>query len=314
MIKYIIAQNSNITELDSICEGCWVSLIDPSEEEILEIHKKTNVDLDALQAALDEEERSRIEIEDEYTMIVVDIPTSEEKHSKQTYVTIPMSIILAKNNIITVCSEENDIFSPFEQGKIRNFYTNMRTRFILQLLYRNASLFLHYLRSINKKSEIVERRLHNSTQNKELIQLMELERSLLYFTTSLRSNEIVLEKLLKLDSIKKYPEDEDLLEDTIIENKQAIEMANIYNGILAGMMDAFASIISNNLNIVMKILAVVTIVMSIPTMIFSAYGMNVNVNGMPLANSPWGFLAIITLCIVLVLISLLIFAKSKMFK
>lgn len=314
MIKYIIAEDSKIEELQSPCNGCWISVIEPTDEEVLEICKLTGVDEDSVRAALDEEERSRIEYEDDYTMIVVDIPTSEEKHGKQTYVTIPMSIILTKNNIVTVCNEDNDIFSPFEHGRVKNFYTKMRTRFILQLLYRNASLFLHYLRGINKKSEIVERRLHNSTQNEELIQLMELERSLLYFTTSLRGNEIVLEKLLKSDNVKHYPEDEELLEDTIVENKQAIEMANIYSGILSGMMDAFASIISNNLNIVMKILAVVTIVMSIPTMIFSAYGMNVNVDGMPLAASPWGFLSIISLCIILVMISLIFFAKSKMFK
>ncbi|MEG2939241.1 MAG: magnesium transporter CorA family protein, partial [Oscillospiraceae bacterium] len=189
----------------------------------------------------------------------------------------------------------------------------MKTRFVLQILYRNATLYLHYLRSINKQSEVVERKLHDSTQNRELIELLELEKSLVYFTTALRSNEAVLEKLLKTESIKKYPEDTDLLEDVIVENKQAMEMSNIYSGILSGMMDAFASVISNNLNIVMKFLAVVTIVLSVPTMIFSAYGMNVSEAGMPLAGSVYAFAIIILISALLSVAVAIFFAKKKMF-
>ena len=189
----------------------------------------------------------------------------------------------------------------------------MKTRFILQILYNNASMFLHYLRIIDKKSEEVEEKLHASTRNQELIELLELEKSLVYFITSLRSNEVVLEKLLKVDRIKKYPDDTDLLEDVIVENKQAIEMANIYSGILSGMTDAFASVISNNLNIVMKFLATVTIVMSIPTMIFSAYGMNVKSFGMPFADSPYGFAIVIVLSLILSLIVAIIFSKKDLF-
>ena len=190
----------------------------------------------------------------------------------------------------------------------------MKSRFVLQILYRTASLYLQYLRIIDKKSEQVENRLHKSTQNQELIELLKLEKSLVYFTTALRSNEMVLEKLFKNSNIKRYPEDSDLLDDVIVENKQAIEMANIYSGILSGMMDAFASVISNNLNIVMKVLAIITIVMSIPTMIFSAYGMNVAVNGMPFAESSYGFVIIVGLSLMLSLIVTLIFIKIKMFK
>jgi magnesium transporter len=159
-------------------------------------------------------------------------------------------------------------------------------RFILQILYRIDTLYLQYLRDVDRKSDNVEAQLHKSTQNRELIELLKLEKSLVYFTTALRSNEAVLEKLLRTELIKKYPEDAELLEDVIVENKQAIEMANIYSGILSGMMDAFASVISNNLNIVMKVLAIVTIVMAIPTMIFSAYGMNVNAAACPLPRAP----------------------------
>ena len=174
-------------------------------------------------------------------------------------------------------------------------------------------MYLRYLRIIDKKSEQIEEKLHLSTRNQELMELLELEKSLVYFTTSLRSNEMVLEKLLKVDSIKKYPEDTELLEDVIIENKQAIEMANIYSGILSSMMGTFASVISNNLNIVMKALALITIVMSIPTIVFSAYGMNVSGAGMPFSASPWGFLVVIIISLVISIIAAFILSKKKFF-
>ena len=239
-----------------------------------------------MRAPLDEEERSRIEVEDNYTLVLVDIPIIEERNDKDWYGTIPLGIIVTEELIFTVCLEDTPVLRAFMDGRVRNFFTYKRTRFILQILYKNASMFLHYLRQIDKKSEMVEKNLHKSQRNQELIELLELEKSLVYFTTSLRSNEVVLEKILKVDSIKKYPEDTELLEDVIIENKQAIEMANIYSGILSGTMDAFASVISNNLNIVMKFAWLVTIVMSIPTMIFSAYGMNLDSRGMPFLEVP----------------------------
>ena len=160
-------------------------------------------------------------------------------------------------------------------------------------------------------SHSIEHELHKSMKNKELIELFDLEKSLVYFTTSLRSNEMVLEKMLRLESIKKYPEDRELLEDVIIENKQAIEMANIYSNILNGTMDAFASIISNNLNIVMKTLTSITIVMSVPTMIASFYGMNVE--GMPLANMPHSFFIIISMSFIISVLIAIFMIKKKLF-
>lgn len=283
MIKIFRTIDGAIHQVNEAQEGCWIALVDPTATEILDIANEYNIEVDDLRAPLDEEERSRIEVEDNYTMILVDIPVIEERNDKDWYGTIPMSIIVTDEIIFTVCLEDTPVLSAFMDGRVRNFFTYKKTRFILQILYKNATMFLHYLRIIDKKSEVVEKKLHLSTKNQELIELLELEKSLVYFTTSLRSNEVVLEKLLKTEGIKHYPEDTELLEDVIIENKQAIEMANIYSGILSGMMDAFASVISNNLNIVMKFLATVTIVMSIPTMIFSAYGMNVNSSGMPLS-------------------------------
>ena len=300
-------------QVEEASEGCWIALTDPTATEIFEISNKYGIEVDDLRAPLDEEERSRIEVEDTYTLILVDTPIIEERGDKDWFGTIPLSIIVTNEMIFTVCLEDTSVLGKFMDGRVRNFYTYMKTRFILQILYNNASMFLHYLRIIDKKSEEVEEKLHASTRNQELIELLELEKSLVYFTTSLRSNEVVLEKLLKVERIKQYPDDTDLLEDVIVENKQAIEMANIYSGILSGMMDAFASVISNNLNIVMKFLATVTIVMSIPTMIFSAYGMNVNTSGMPFAGSPYGFVIVIVLSLVLSLLVALIFSKKNLF-
>lgn len=316
MVKIYITENGKIRQIDSPQPGCWISLINPHEKEITDIANDYNIDADTLKAALDEEERSRIEVEDNYTMVLVNIPTSEtkDKEKEKLYYTIPLSVIMTKEMIITVCLEDTPVLEAFCKGRVRDFHTHMKTRFILQLLYKNSSLFLQYLRTIDKKSEMVEEKLQSSTKNHELIELLKLEKSLVYFTTALRSNEVVLEKLLKNESIKKYPEDTDLLEDVIVENKQAIEMANIYSGILSGMMDAFASVISNNLNIVMKFLAIVTIVMSIPTMIFSAFGMNVDTAGMLIADNHFGFLIIIIFAVLVSILVAFIFTRKKGFK
>lgn len=313
MIRIFRTIDEGIQEVNEIQEGCWIALTDPTATEILDISNQYNIDVEHLRASLDEEERSRIEVEDRYTLVLVDMPIIEERNNKDWYVTIPLAIILTNELIFTICLEETPVLGAFMDGRVRNFYTYKKTRFIFQMLYKNATMYLHYLRIIDKKSEVIERKLHVSTKNEELIELLELEKSLVYFTTSLRSNEVVLEKLLKTESIKKYQEDRELLEDVIIENKQAIEMANIYSGILSGTMDAFASVISNNLNIVMKFLATVTIVMSIPTMIASFYGMNVNPAGMPGSSSPFGFAYVIVFSLVITIMLALFFAKKDLF-
>ena len=311
MIQIFKTEDNRIQKISEIEAGSWIAMTNPTYEELSEIATRCEVDIEHLRAPLDEEERSRIEVEDDYTLILVDIPAVEQKDSKNRYVTLPMGIVVAKDYIITVCLEETPVLKVFMEGRIRDFYTFKKTRFILQILYKNSTSFLQYLRVIDRKSEEIERKLHISTRNRELIELLELEKSLVYFTTSLRSNEVVLEKMLKIESIKKYQEDEELLEDVIIENKQAIEMANIYSGILSGTMDAFASVISNNLNIVMKFLATVTIVMSIPTMIASFWGMNfINIPG---GNHPFGFYIITLVTLLITVISVLIFRKKDLF-
>ncbi|QAT38853.1 magnesium transporter CorA family protein [Clostridium sp. JN-9] len=273
--------------IDGIEQGCWINIVAPSDQELILVSKKTGAPLEFLRAALDEEETSRLDFEGNNHLVIVDIPFTEMEDNSLTYDTYPLAIIHTEKEIITVCLKNSRMLADFIDNKVKSFYTFKRSRFILQILYRIASYYLIYLRQIDKKSLIIEKKLHKSMKNKELIQLLSLEKSLVYFSTSLKSNEITLEKMLKLDLLQKYPEDQDVLEDVIIENKQAIEMANIYSNILSGTMDAFASVISNNLNIVMKLLASITIVMAIPNIIFSSFGMNVQ--GIPLANHPNSF-------------------------
>ncbi|MCH5264378.1 MAG: magnesium transporter CorA family protein [Lachnospiraceae bacterium] len=308
MISIYKTMEDTMISMDSIEEGCWVSATRPTGEELERLQEETGIDIDDLRAPLDDEERSRIELEDNYNMILVDIPSLDEK---DRYVTIPLGIFMTKELIVTVCLEESPILKAFENKRVREFYTFKKTRFVFQILYRNATSYLRYLRIIDRKSEQIEEKLHISQKNSELIELLQLEKSLVYFTTSLRSNEMVLEKLLRTERIRKYPEDEDLLEDVITENKQAIEMANIYSGILSGTMDAFASVISNNLNIVMKFLATVTIVLSIPTMIASFFGMNFD--NIPLGHAPYGFVVTIILTLVVSGIVALYFRKKDLF-
>ncbi|PKM73723.1 MAG: magnesium transporter [Firmicutes bacterium HGW-Firmicutes-16] len=314
MIKYYLSRNNHLEQIDSQAPGCWISMISPSEAELRQISTTLELDMDTLKAAMDAYERSRIETDDNYTMVLVNIPTIEEHNEKELYTTIPLSVIVTGDVVITVCSEDTPILHPFASGRVRDFYTFMRSRFILQMLNRTASLYLQYLSIIDRKSDEVENKLHRSTKNHELIELLKLEKSLVYFTTALRSNEAVLEKLFRYDFIKKYPDDQDLLDDVIVENKQAIEMSNIYSGILSGMMDAFASVISNNLNIVMKVLTVISVALAIPNILFGAFGMNVNFNSIPFMQSSYGFIIIVAGTAVLSVISYFIISKAKMFK
>lgn len=312
MVRIFRTIGDSIHQVNEIYEGCWVALVAPTATELLDISTTYNIDIDSLRAPLDDEERSRIEVEDGYTLIIVDIPIVEERKGEDYFDTIPCGIIKTEDMIFTICLIDTPMLEVFMDGRVRNFWTYKKDRFVLQLLHRNATMYLQYLRTINRKCEEVERKLYIATKNSELIELLELEKSLLYFTTSLRSNEIVLEKMFKMETIKRYPEDAELLEDVIIENKQAMEMSRLYSGVLNGTTDAYASIISNNLNIVMKFLAVVTLVMNIPTIVGGFWGMNVP--GVPYANDPNGFWKMITITVLLTVIGTWYFAKNKMFK
>lgn len=314
MLELFISDGIKLSRIDLVADGCWINMVAPEDTEIQKIARRYQLDSDVIKYALDLDERSRIESDDNYTMILVNIPTLEDEDHTELYTTIPLSIILVDDAVITVCSEETPILRPFREGMMRSFRTQMRSRFILQIMYRMDALFLNYLHVIDKKSEQVEHKLRKSTRNAELIEMLRLEKSLLYFTTALRSNEAVMKKLFRSDIIRKYPEDSDLLEDVIVENEQAIEMANIYSGILSGLMDAYASVISNNLNVVMKMLAIVTLIMSVPNIVFGAYGMNLNLQGMPFSQHPNGFLIVVCISIVLSVLVAVLFSKLKIFK
>lgn len=273
-----------MTRLEQPEDGCWINLTYPTEDEIAEVANGLNVETSFLRAALDEEEASRVDIDDEQTLIIIDIP-SVEKADAVVYSTIPMGIIVTNNNIVTVCLKENPIINDFQNGLVRGVSTAKRTSFILHILLRVAKYFLQYLKQIDKIYNYMERQLYKSQRNKELIQLLDLEKSLVYFSTSLKGNEVTLEKILRGRIVTLYDEDHDLLEDVLIEVRQAIEMTNIYSSIISGLMDAFASVISNNLNVIMKVLTSITIMLTIPTIVFSFYGMNVDT--LPLSHFWW---------------------------
>ncbi len=306
---YCIYQSTNgkIEEINTFTPGCWVNLIAPTSKELEFIATKLRVEPSFLYAALDVEEASRIESEDGQTLIVVDVPTTETENEKKVFQTLPLGIITTEEAIITVCTKDTSVLNGFVKGQVRTVHTNMKTRFILQILYRVATRFLFYLKQIDRMSKNVEKQLHRSLRNKELIMLLDLEKSLVFFSTSLKANEITMERLRRGRFVKMYEEDDELMEDVLIETKQAIEMSNIYSSVLSGTMDAFASVISNNLNIVMKVLTSLTILMAIPTMIASFYGMNVS--GLPLAN----FWFPITLSLVITGIAAFFLVKKDMF-
>ena len=300
--------NPTLMLSDNIENGAWINVVAPSDEELILISKKTGVPLEFLKAPLDDEETSRIDIEDGNIIVIVDIPFTEMEDNSLTYDTYPLAIIHTETQLITVCLKNSKVLTDFINGKIKSFFTFKKSRFILQILNRISTYYLLYLRQIDKKSLMIEKRLHKSMKNRELIQLHSLEKSLVYFSTSLKANEITLEKMLKLEIMQKYEDDKDVLEDVIIENKQAIEMTEIYSNILASTMDFFASVISNNLNIVMKVLASVTILMAIPTIMSGIYGMNV---ALPFADNPYAFFIVMGITIgICSLVALLLFKKD----
>ena len=311
MIKmYNTDINTNITEeTKDLKKGNWINMISPTEEEIQRVCAALQIKQDFIRYSLDEEEKARIDTEDDdnTTLYIIDIPVIESDRTRRVYVTMPIGVIFVRDDyIITVSQKNNDIIKDI---KTENVITYKKSRFLLQILYANSKKFLSLLYKINKELESTENKLKNSLQNEGLLKMLDLEKSLVYFTTSLKSNEVVMEKTTRGKIIKLYEEDEDLLEDAIIENKQAIEMAKIYSDILNGTMDAYASIISNNLNGVMKFLTSITIILSIPTMVASFWGMNVEV---PMQNNKLGFLIIMIFSVLSAIIAMIWLKKKDM--
>lgn len=309
MITIYKSSETGMIRLPEVVSGCWIHVIDPTPEEITQL-QELGLPLDYLTYPLDLDERSRTERENGELLIVLRVPVFQGEAEDIPYTTIPLGIILTDQWVVTICKRHIEFLEEFVNGRVKGLSTGKRLRFVLRLLLQTANRYLYYLRVINRAVDLLEDQLQRSTRNKEVLELLKYQKSLTLFTTSLKSNELLLERLQRMQLFKTFPEDEDLLDDVLTENQQAIEMTNIASTILSSMMDAFASIISNNLNSVMKFLASVTIVLSLPTMVASFYGMNVH---LPLEDVPNAFWFTIGLSLVLSISTAYVFWKRDWF-
>lgn len=302
---YKTDESGMIKKKPKIETNTWIELVKPTDEEIKKVVRSTKLPESLLLKLLDTEELPRIETEEDATLIVIDVPFMEDKKDKNNYTTMPLGIITNKGYLVTIALAETEVLSEIKNNKIKTLSTAKKTRFIIQLLHRVSTLYVKYLNLINQGIETREKIMVKSTSNKELLNLMNIQKSLVYFVTSLKANHILLEKLSKGSVLNLYEEDLDLLEDTIIESKQGIETANIYREIISSISDTYATVISNNLNGIMKFLAGITIVSTIPTMIASFMGMNVPLG--KIAKDPNAlYIVILTSLVVSVLVALIL--------
>lgn len=313
MKKIYRTDNGVLLEQTEYGAGVWVQLVAPTESELYEISTHYQIDPADLRAALDTDESSRLQLEDGYTLILADIPSDEIRNERRAYTTLPLGIILVQDAIITICSIDTMVLKPFTLMQIRSFSTKKRMRFIYQILLRASNMYQYFLRAIDHNRMEIESRINSSdTKDSDLLDLHELDSTLVYFTTSLNANKVVLERMNRYDRIQQYPDDTELLEDVIIENRQALEMCNIYRDIIHGTRDLLSTVINNRMNNIMKYLTSITLVMAIPTIISGLYGMNVSGNWIPLANIPHGFSIICGGTVIICVIALLILKKRKM--
>lgn len=297
-----------LERLDTMVNGAWVNVVDPTPEEIEKLIG-WGVEMEYINYSLDQDEMARMERDDDYTFILLRIPIHRPE-SDIPYTTVPLGIIILGNMIATICKYDSDIFKVLTNGKYRLMKTGKRYRLALYIFLETAARYLTLLREINRTTEVIEDQLQKSTRNREVMELLKYQKCLTYFATALRSNEVMMERVQRTQIFNYYEEDQDLLEDVLTENRQAIQMVNINSEVLSQMMDAFASIISNNLNTVMKALAAITIVISLPTIVASFYGMNVN---LPFQAHPWAFWFTIGISIFFIGLAVAIFAKLDWF-
>ena len=309
MVKLYRTDDRKIHEKETINDGVWIHMVDPTAEESQQVADILNVDVADIRAALDEEESSRIELEDGYTLILIDVPSSEIRHEKKMYTTIPLGIILTQGVIVTVCTEELPVLQAFIDNKVKEFSTKKKLRFVYQILHRTSIIYQGNLRTIDKKRTEIEERVGNDTREDDLIALHDLESTLVYFATSLRANAVVLDRLTRYKRLEQYPEDKELLDDVIVENQQAIEMAIIYRDIINGTRELMSSVMDNRLNNSMKYLTSITLIMAVPTIVSGIMGMNLV--ELPLADSPYGFAIIIGLICVICSAMLAILRRNK---
>lgn len=300
--------------IDEFKTGSWISLINPSQKEIQEVCEAVNIKPDFILHSLDSEEQARIDIdEDDNTVLfVIDTPIIDKENGNTVHQTLPIGIIVVRDDFfITVSLQNNTLIDELTKNAAKEMITYKKSRNILKIFYKNSKIFLKELLKLNKEKEAAEKELNKSMENKALLRMLSLEKSLVYFSTSLKANELVMEKTMKGKVIKLYEEDEDLLEDAIIENRQSIEMTKIYSDILSGTMDAYASIISNNLNVVMKILTLVTIMLTIPSIMFAFWGMNVD---LPFDNIKNAYVIVLSITAIMMVMAFIVLKKTKVIK
>ena len=308
MLTIYKTTEQGLEQLDSVANGSWVKVVDPTAEEVQKL-AAMGVDADYVNYSLDLDEMPRIERDDDYTFILIRIPHRQPDHDIP-YTTIPLGILIKGNMVVTICRYEKDMFKVLADGKYRLLKTGKRYRFALYIFLETATRYLTHLREINRITESIEDQLQKSTRNHEVLELLKYQKSLTYFATALRSNEVMMERVQRMQIFNYYEEDQDLLEDVLTENQQAIQMTSITTEILSGMMDAFASIISNNLNGVMKVLAALTIILNLPAIVASFYGMNVKLPG---EDHPLAFLTVIGISVALTALGTFIFYKRDWF-
>ena len=307
LLTYKSSDEENVYE--KIVRKSWIHMTNPTTEEIEKVCQITSIPEEFIKVTLDEEETAHIDIDDDITLVVVDMPFLEKDDSFpdiHRYYTTPFGIIFNKDFYITTCLKANSVVQVVTNKLMKNFGTNKHVKLTIQILYRNATRFVNHLKMLDKDSSMAQNRLNESLKNKELFELMSLGKSLVYLSTGINANYLVLEKIKRVEVFKQYEDDYDLIEDTIIETKQAMEMCNIHRDILNGTMDAFASVISNNVNTIMKTLTVITIVLTIPTLIASFFGMNVRV---PFGNSKLGFWIVFIISVILSTIGGIVLVK-----
>ncbi|MDH4200965.1 MAG: magnesium transporter CorA family protein [Spirochaetia bacterium] len=310
MVKIFKISDKGFTEIPEIEKNCWVNISNPLMDDLDGLSKKFNIPLDFLTDSLDVDEKSRIEAENDCTFFIIRTPVYNKEKADVPFTTLPVGIVIQQDIIVTICfSDTAEILELFHE-KAKNISMKNKYRFILHLLQKTNYFYLKYLKEINRKTDDIETELQRATKNVELIKLLNIEKSLVFFTTSLSGNKRIIERLQKVFNLELSDEDRDFLDDLIIDNRQAIEMVNIYSNILSGMMDAFASVISNNLNIVLKYLTSVTIILMIPTLMASIYGMNIN---LPFQHSPHAFLITMAFSFGLSSIGVLVFLRKRWF-
>ena len=310
MLNFYKKLEDGLKEIDSIEKDCWINAVQPSYVELNKVGKKLDIPEEFLTDPLDMDERARIEVEEGHILIILKIPYLDKENPEVPYNTVPLGIIYSENNITTICSMETEIVSSLIDRKVKNISIKNKEKVILLIFLRTAILYLKFLRQISNMTNELELELRKSTKNQELIKLLDLTKSLVYFTTALKSNEIMIGRLSIQKKFKLNPDHRDLLDDVLVEYRQGIEMASVYSNILSGMMDAFASVISNNLNVVMKFLTSVTIILMLPTLVSSIYGMNIE---LPYMHSPHAFLITMGSSLALAVIGVMLFTYRKWF-